>query len=140
MSTRSYIGIEMRGGQVRYVYCHFDGYAKGPHGVGHKLLTYWVEREQVEAMIDLGELSVLGQEIGERHKFGVEATPGWNVHYGREMGGGRNEARFASLSEFWSLDEYCYLLKLDGSWEGKTPFGQPVPLVQLTAQEATNAA
>jgi hypothetical protein len=66
MSTRSRIGIVREDGTVVSVYCHSDGY---PSGVGKTLLTHYTTREKIEALVALGDLSCLGEEIGEKHDF-----------------------------------------------------------------------
>jgi hypothetical protein len=70
MSTRSRIGIVRDSNAtkpvVESVYCHFDGY---PEGVGQTLLDHWTDPAKVEHLISLGDLSVLGSEIGEKHDF-----------------------------------------------------------------------
>ena len=70
MSTRSRIGMFVRDGEgnktIRSVYVHSDGY---PMGVGQKLLDHWTDPAQIAALIALGDLSVLGEEIGEKHDF-----------------------------------------------------------------------
>lgn len=70
MSTRSRIGMFIRDAEgnksIRSVYCHFDGY---PMGVGQTLLDHWTSPVKLASLIDLGDLSVLGEEIGEQHDF-----------------------------------------------------------------------
>lgn len=67
MSTRSFIGLELEGGRVLAVYCHFDGYPEG--GVGQTLAAHWTTRSQVEELLSYGDISVLGPELGEAHEF-----------------------------------------------------------------------
>ena len=62
MSTRSRIGVLRTPESVESVYCHFDGY---PEGVGRVLLDHWTDPKKVNALIALGDLSALGEEIGE---------------------------------------------------------------------------
>ena len=67
MSTRSLIAVEdMETGIVRSIYCHFDGYLEG---VGKTLCEHWNDPLSVKELINLGDLSQLGQEIGEKHAF-----------------------------------------------------------------------
>lgn len=86
--------------EVESVYCHFDGY---PSGVGRTLLEHWTDPEKVNRLIALGDLSVLGAEIGKRHDFdshlgtynyetgeregsSVPAGENWTLAYGRDRG------------------------------------------------------
>ncbi len=67
MSTRSRIGIEdQETGKVRSIYCHSDGYLEG---VGKTLVEHYTTGKKVKALIALGDLSALGEEIGEKHDF-----------------------------------------------------------------------
>ena len=70
MSTRSLI-VKKEKEVYRAIYCHFDGYIKG---VGAKLNQYYTDENRVNDLINLGDLSSLGQYItplpnGVHHKF-----------------------------------------------------------------------
>jgi len=58
MSTRSRIAIENQNGSVTSVYCHFDGYISG---VGKTLEKHYTDRSVVEELIELGDISTLGE-------------------------------------------------------------------------------
>lgn len=60
MATRSRIGIENEHGTIRSIYCHWDGY---PSGVGKTLQTHYMDRDKVEALLSLGNISELGDSI-----------------------------------------------------------------------------
>ncbi len=60
MATRSRIGMEMPNGEVRSIYCHWDGY---PEGVGATLKEHYTNPEKVEALVALGDISVLGDQL-----------------------------------------------------------------------------
>ena len=66
MSTRSNIGIINRDGSVEMIYCHWDGY---PSNNGKLLLNHWASEARVRELLALGDLSSLGEEIGEKHNF-----------------------------------------------------------------------
>ena len=66
MATRSYIGREYGDGSVRAVYCHWDGY---PDNNGRILVENWRDGDKVECMLDEGDMSTLGNEIGVKHDF-----------------------------------------------------------------------
>ena len=57
MATRSRIAIENQDGTVTSIYCHFDGYLAG---VGKKLFNHY-DREKTEKLMELGDISVLGE-------------------------------------------------------------------------------
>jgi len=65
MSTRSTIGIRLEDGKVRSIYCHWEGYPSHQK----PLLKHYTSKEKVEALIELGALSLLGEEIGVEHPF-----------------------------------------------------------------------
>ena len=59
MSTRSRIAIKTETG-YRSIYCHWDGY---PKGVGKTLMDHWDTTEKIYALMDLGDLSQLGDSL-----------------------------------------------------------------------------
>ena len=65
MSTRSRIGV-YDDQVVHWIYCHFDGY---PEGVGETLLLHYTELEKIEKLMELGSLSILDRNIGEKIDF-----------------------------------------------------------------------
>ena len=80
-------------------------------------------RDKVKALIDLGDLSCLREEVGEKHTFRPEAgdepelpiTDNWCVAYGRDRGERDVSARtFETIAEWvetmaGSWCEYFYL-------------------------------
>lgn len=56
MSTRSNIALVKKGGAVEAIYCHHDGY---PEGIGETLAKCYGEEEEVAAMLELGDMSLL---------------------------------------------------------------------------------
>lgn len=58
MSTRALIAKELKNGKYKTIYCHSDGY---PKGVGKTLLTEYNTEEKLDALLDLGDLSILGK-------------------------------------------------------------------------------
>ena len=89
MSTRSNIALVKKGGAVEAIYCHHDGY---PEGVGQTLAKCYGAEEEVAAMLDLGDMSILRDTL--------ETC----VFYHRDFGGERTEentraVRYASLAE-----------------------------------------
>jgi hypothetical protein len=82
MATRSTIAKANTDGTVTAIYCHWDGY---PEGVGATLKEHYTDSTKIDSLLALGDLSVLGNEIGDRNDF---ENPVKNVclFYGRDRG------------------------------------------------------
>jgi hypothetical protein len=128
MSTRSRIGLELPSGQVRSIYCHNDGY---PTGVGRVLSEHYIKVKKINSLLNLGDISSLGPEIGEQHDFeDWKKHPDWVRAYARDRGETNVDARLdANENECRSNDDwdinYHYLFT-KGKWfvttdEGFTP-------------------
>lgn len=144
MSTRARIGIPTPEG-VESIYVHFDGY---PEGVGEKLATHWVTSDKVRELIDLGDLSILGEDVGEKHPFhidhGTQATEAelrMCLAYGRDRGEQDVGSKTHSLDnwpDYGQEYEYLAVLGEDGevSWlvreaaYGGEPKGQWVEITK----------
>ena len=112
MSTRSNIALVKKGGAVEAIYCHQNGY---PEGIGQTLAKCYGEEEEVAAMLELGDMSLLRDTL--------EAC----VFYHRDFGG-ENTAentraeRYASLVECVAAQdsdifiEWLYLFADDRWW------------------------
>ena len=103
MATRSRIAIENQDGTVTSIYCHFDGYLDG---VGKKLFEHY-DREKTEKLIELGDISVLGESTLD------------TIAYHRD----RNEdhqfqthSRVEALFETNEFIDYIYCLTIGGIW------------------------
>lgn len=62
MSTRCRIGVEQSDGTIKSIYCHHDGYLDG---VGLLLQTEYDNLEKVNNLVELGDISSLGEEYDE---------------------------------------------------------------------------
>ena len=60
MSTRSYIAEELPNGKYKVIYCHFDGYLE--HN-GEILINHYQNRNKLERLLGLGDLSSLDKNI-----------------------------------------------------------------------------
>jgi hypothetical protein len=105
MATRCRIAIENESGIVKSIYCHFDGYIDG---VGKVLFEHY-DKEKLEKLIELGDISVLGTS--------TENT----IAYCRDRGEDLNFITFPNVEElfdygFESGIEYVYCLTKDGIW------------------------
>ena len=72
MSTRSAIGYLTPNGNVRAIYCHWDGYVN--NGVGEMLINEWQSAYRVAQLVESGNMSQLGIDIKS------------SVFYGRDRG------------------------------------------------------
>ena len=106
MSTKSRIAYEEASGKIRSIYCHYDGYLR--HN-GQILFDYY-NKDNIEKLLDLGDLSVLDKSLDSC------------VAYGRDWGESDTEAcEFSSFKEYadWigsNYTDFNYLLKQDGKW------------------------
>lgn len=113
MATRSTIALEFADGTVGQVYCHWDGYLE--HN-GKILRESYADPFKLQKLIDIGDLSVLGPEIGNYHDFGdYEAGKGICTFYGRDRLETGVSARyfkdFDSYERGASFEEYNYILR-----------------------------
>ena len=118
MGTHSRIGKLLPNGQVRSVYCHYDGYVSG--GVGEELLGHYQDETKIDALLDLGNLSGVGREIGEKQDFMdfTAQNPNWCLAYARDRGDKNQEATLAKDEDSYLREENCsyiYLYK-NGEW------------------------
>lgn len=105
MGTRSQIGILESDGSVTSIYCHWDGYVEHH---GPILRDHYKTEEKVRALLAIGDISVLGAEIGEKHDFDA-APKGVCDAYGRDRGEESTEAKREPLETFCAHHSYAYL-------------------------------
>ena len=130
MATRSTIALEFADGTVQQVYCHWDGYLD--HN-GQILFEDYKDPFKLRELIDLGDLSTLGPNIGDKHefdcphKYGTPEYEAWSedkrkvcTFYGRDRGESNTKARkfknFADYRKNAQFEEYNYILRKDGNW------------------------
>ena len=128
MGTRSTIALEFADGTVQQVYCHWDGYLSNN---GQILAKHYSNPFKLQELIDLGDLSSLRKDIGEKHAFSqfelpkeeVEAytklTEDMCTFYGRDRGETGCSAKqfkdYADYVENHQYEEYEYILRnIDG--------------------------
>lgn len=68
--------------RARWIYCHYDGY---PSRMLHILNAGYRTAEKAGALMDLGNLMMIGLDLGERRGPG-EWNDGACVAYGRDFG------------------------------------------------------
>ena len=121
MATRSRIGMEMPNGEVRSIYCHWDGY---PEGVGATLQEHYTNPEKVEALIALGDISSLSRCVsvnipGVTHTFDnpdPDVTVAYHRDRGEEFYAPRVDASVESFSQS-DIEEYGYVFTQSGEWK-----------------------
>jgi len=117
MATRSYIGVRNTDGTVDYIYCHFDGY---PEHNGEILTEYYTNMDKVKKLMGLGDLSILGIEIGEKQDFEDwnNRNKNWCLAYGRDRGESGVEVKTVDYSELIKNQSVDYVYVFDGDyWE-----------------------
>lgn len=114
MATRSTIALEFADGTVHQVYCHWDGYLD--HN-GHILQAHYSDPFKLRDLIDLGDLSSLGVNIGTQHPF-EQAPEGECTFYARDRGEicpAKKFKDYADYVENHQYEEYEYILRqVDG--------------------------
>lgn len=94
MGTRSAIAIEYPNKFSRAIYCHWDGYVSHHKPI---LLEHYKDYKKVEELIDLGYISVLGENIGTEHDFD-DCPEDVVTAYGRDRG---DQFQEADLGKTW---------------------------------------
>lgn len=157
MSTRAYIIMQTKEGKYRGVYNHFDGYLSG---IGMTLKNYYSNYEKVEQLIELGDLSIVGEKIEPApvvRQYGfdwryneefeklpdVEQTklaneePCHTVAYARDRGEELYYAKWDTLKDIHqnfketSMIEYVYLFRND-QWYYYCPYDEYATFELLT--------
>ena len=141
MSTRSSIAIK-HGDRIKSIYCHSDGYLEYN---GRVLLANYADSVKVNKLIAMGDMSMLGKDIGEKISFNSSMeydADGVAVQcrfYGRDR---EEEAvDFKSFDtedtwvNFYNDCEYFYLYD-HGVWYVKAYRGKFKPLHEELAKEA----
>lgn len=129
MGTRSTIALEFADGRVGSVYCHWDGYLSNN---GKILINHYSNPFKMQQMIDLGNISSLKSEIGEKHQFDGPTfmSEGYDEYqakyghmtkfYGRDRDEDGNDAQYFENFEDYVQNndgqEYDYILRNDGVW------------------------
>lgn len=107
MSTRSRIGMQNVDGSISSIYCHYDGYITG---VGAACLIRWCSRESVSALLSLGDISSLGDDMLS------------TVAYHRDRGESLEKPRLDRTPHEYLLNaaasgiEFCYYIDVNGDW------------------------
>jgi hypothetical protein len=151
MGTRSTIALEFADGTVQQVYCHWDGYLD--HN-GRILQDHYSDPFKLRELIDLGDLSSLGPNIGFEHPFSPHASKedealyeaakeaGACTFYARDRGEtGVKAKKFKDFEDYkknHQYEEYEYILRACGDkavWFVADYNDTYVPLLDAMAKE-----
>lgn len=116
MATRSHVGYLREDGKVVVVYVHNDG---SPDTRMPLLTKHWTDRSKLIDAIDHGDCSVWGKSAypsKDGHSFDNPERD-VNVYYGRDRGQADvGPWVYGSVSDVVGLDEFTYIMDLDGNW------------------------
>lgn len=148
MATRSTIALEFADGTVQQVYCHWDGYLE--HN-GKILFEHYSDPFKLRDLIDMGDISSLGPNIGSQHPFSPHESAdakaaydaameaGSTTFYGRDRGETGCEARKFDNYDMYRLshqyEEFDYILRTDGKWYVSSYSRPYVPLADVLPAE-----
>ena len=134
MGTRSTIALEYADGTVGQVYCHWDGYLENN---GMILYKHYSDPFKVRELLDLGDLSSLGERIGSQHAFD-KAPEGECTFYKRDRKeNGVNQKMYADYDNYvrcHQYEEFEYILRRDGVWFVADHSDRYVPLADALAE------
>ena len=130
MSTHAAIGMRLPDNTIQAIYCHNDGY---PGGAGAVLGGWYTTPERVKALIDLGSLSQVNQELapapGTQHSFKKPqelVTIAYHRDRNDRLEPGENYATLedyeAGAPETFGAD-YLYLFE-NGKWSFYSVYGE----------------
>jgi hypothetical protein len=133
MATRSYIGVRNLDSSVDYIYCHFDGY---PDHNGKILREHYSNINRVNELLNLGDLSVLGQFIGEKMDFNKRVQDTC-LAYGRDRGESNVSKKNSGYDELITDQSVDYVYVFDGDyWEcHNTSDPELINLYNITSSE-----
>jgi hypothetical protein len=98
---------------------------------GKILLKHYEDPFKVQKIMNLGDLSSLGVDVGEQHSFDDRSDD--CTFYGRDRGEEGTEAKrfkdFADYKENHQYEEYEYILRRDGEWY-VSQYGRPYELLE----------
>lgn len=136
MATRSFIHVQRTDGKWARIYCHNDGYWE--HN-GALLQQHYNSQHKAQMLVDLGDLSSLGEVIGVKHDWDYRQTfyEKYNGDYkkysadpdylrlsqmcnayGRDRGEDNVDAKIGNtLEEVFADEEFMYVWR-DGQWFG----------------------
>ncbi|HEX8218021.1 MAG TPA: hypothetical protein VF914_02280 [Chloroflexia bacterium] len=147
MGTRATIGVLNEDNSVEAIYLYWDGY---PEWAGKRLVEYWSRFSKIRELFKLGDLRVIGKEIGAAHNSNDPAVldqyPDWCRFMLRDKYAWQEDPDdephdaelFSSVEEFLEAGEasyalFAYLFK-SGEWYVYTGCRPPGTLVAQVLQ------
>jgi len=113
MATRSNIAMKTKEGKIVSVYCHWDGYVANN---GKILLENYTDIDKIEALVALGSISSLGEQVGDKQDFMDRDTQKdeWTLFYSRDRGEELSIQEYDDIPSWIAdMEEYAYL------WNGQ---------------------
>ena len=113
MATRSNIAMKTKEGKIVSVYCHWDGYVANN---GKILLENYTDIDKIEALVALGSISSLGEQIGDKQDFDNRDTQKdeWTLFYSRDRGEQLSIQEYDDIPSWIAdMEGYAYL------WNGQ---------------------
>lgn len=126
MGTRSSVAMLTPDNKIMAISGHWDGY---PSWVGHLLVNYYFTHALAQQLVDHGDFSSLGKEIGS---LSQPASKDKTVFYGRDRGETNVGPRIYENEKEWfdtnlNGSEYFYLFN-NGNWTCKDFTGKKISL------------
>lgn len=107
MSDPCLIGRENGDGTVTAIRCNWSGYTRR---TGAILRDNYITREKIDALMALGELGRIAENIGEKHRYG-HGPEDWCDAYGRDR-----EEDDAEAAKTYSANDYLNSYASDYAW------------------------
>ena len=139
MATRSNIGYILPNGNVRSIYAHWDGY---PAHNGRILFENYTAAYKIAQLIEMGDVSSLGAEIGRKHSFDArDGEENWTTFYGRDRGEtgiepvevAVDDMRQNDYAYLWNGTEWLVLGNGIPTWE---PLADVLCAIEMEEEEA----
>lgn len=113
MGTSARISKVQSDGTVRSIYCNWDGY---PRHVGRILKEHYSEPSKIDALLDLGDISSLYEEVSgsPQHSYS-NPEKGVTVAYHRDRGEKLQPARIYDSLDDVPEESYNYVYT-KGNW------------------------
>ena len=104
-------------GNFESIYCHWDGY---PSGVGKMLKENYSEKQKINALMKLGDISSLDKKLYPTSSHSFEnPEPDVTVAYGRDRGDDQvSSVMHSSLEELKEYSDMVYYVYIwqDNQW------------------------
>ena len=142
MSTRSIIAIQRDDDKYEAIYCHSDGYLTYN---GAMLVDHYKDKEKVEKLIELGDISCLAEKVEPDPKYPHSFDYGTRqddvvVAYTRDRGDNveQTHSKMQTLDQLkdWGWIEYIYIFDKNNQWQYTSyPFTKPLKSVEEDLKE-----